>query len=125
MQTMTLEQAAAFLGIHPVTLQQRAKAGMVPGAKVGKEWRFLDVDLVAYLRAQYPSSQLQPHPQCHAVFIAGKAARRGTSFCTTTDSEFEKALGLPIANRPSSITTSFAQGSTAGKSAGRRGKRRA
>lgn len=63
MRTLSLSEAADFLGLHPVTLQERARAGVVPGAKVGRAWRFLDVDLVEYMRAQYPSSQKQPHKQ--------------------------------------------------------------
>lgn len=35
MNTLDLAAAAAFLGLHPHTLQARAKAGEIPGAKVG------------------------------------------------------------------------------------------
>ena len=52
MRTLDLAAAAAFLGLHPHTLQARAKAGEIPGAKVGKAWRFIDLDLAEYLRAQ-------------------------------------------------------------------------
>lgn len=31
MRTLDLAEAAAFLGLHPHTLQARAKAGTVPG----------------------------------------------------------------------------------------------
>lgn len=53
MNTLDLAAAAAFLGVHPETLRERAAAGMIPGAKLGKEWRFLDVDLADYMRGQY------------------------------------------------------------------------
>lgn len=33
MRTLDLTEAAAFLGIHPNTLQARAKSGAIPGAK--------------------------------------------------------------------------------------------
>lgn len=49
--SLSLDEAASFLGVHPVTLQGLAKSGKVNGAKIGRAWRFLDVDLVAYLRA--------------------------------------------------------------------------
>ncbi|MEQ1848240.1 MAG: helix-turn-helix domain-containing protein, partial [Nitrospira sp.] len=39
--------------IHPVTLVRLAKSGDVPGAKPGKCWVFIDVDLADWLRAQY------------------------------------------------------------------------
>lgn len=38
MRTLDLTEAAAFLGLHPHTLQARAKAGQIPGAKIGREW---------------------------------------------------------------------------------------
>ena len=34
--SLNLDEAAAFLGLHPNTLQERARAAIVPGAKVGK-----------------------------------------------------------------------------------------
>jgi len=43
--SLDLTEAAAFLGLHPDTLRERAAEGKIPGAKLGKEWRFLDVDL--------------------------------------------------------------------------------
>jgi excisionase family DNA binding protein len=51
--SLNLAEAAAFLGIHGDTLRERAASGIIPGAKIGKEWRFLDVDLAKYLREQY------------------------------------------------------------------------
>lgn len=47
MRSLNLEDAAAFVGLHPNTLQARAKAGEIPGAKPGKEWRFLVFQRVA------------------------------------------------------------------------------
>ena len=52
MTTLDLVAAAAFLGIHRETLRERVAAGMIPGAKIGKEWRFLQDDLTAYFRSQ-------------------------------------------------------------------------
>lgn len=45
MISLDLAAAAAFLGIHPDTLAERARAGMIPGAKIGREWRFLQGDI--------------------------------------------------------------------------------
>ena len=53
MHTLDLKQAAEFLKIHPVTLQCKAKAGEIPGAKPGKSWVFIDEDLANYIRSQY------------------------------------------------------------------------
>lgn len=37
MNSLDLDAAAAFLGLHPHTLQARAKAGEIPGGKVGNQ----------------------------------------------------------------------------------------
>ncbi|MBK7767397.1 MAG: helix-turn-helix domain-containing protein [Sulfuritalea sp.] len=75
MRTLDLREAAGFLGLHPNTLQARAKAGLVPGAKIGKEWRFLDLDLAEHLRRQYPANQLKEEMPCRST----KSRKRGTS----------------------------------------------
>lgn len=45
MNTLSLIEAAAKLGLHPDTLRDRAARGMVRGAKIGRGWRFLESDL--------------------------------------------------------------------------------
>lgn len=47
METWNLEQAAKFLKLHPEELRRRAKAGIVPSAKVGKCWVFIPDDLAS------------------------------------------------------------------------------
>ena len=59
MESLNLKEAADFLKIHPVTLSIKASAGEIQGAKIGKRWVFLKVDLIAYLRAQYKVRALQ------------------------------------------------------------------
>lgn len=61
--SLDLQEAAAFLGIHADTLRERAAAGIIPGAKIGKEWRFLDVDLAAWLRLQAPNTRAKSQYQ--------------------------------------------------------------
>lgn len=82
---MDIKNAAEALGIHPCTLQERAKAGLIPGAKIGKEWRFLEVDLVEYMRAQYPSN---PHATLQPLPNVRKATVK-------TSTSLEEALNLP------------------------------
>lgn len=48
----TAEEAAAYLRIHPKTLQRMARARLVPGLKMGKSWRFHLSELDAWVRAQ-------------------------------------------------------------------------
>src|SRR3990167_5889439 len=59
MNTLTLPQAAELLKIHPVTLQDKARAGEIPGAKIGKCWVFVEFDLIEYIRSQYKRRVLQ------------------------------------------------------------------
>lgn len=49
-RTFDLEQAAAFLRMSPAALREKARAGIVPGAKPGKRWVFVEQDLVAHLQ---------------------------------------------------------------------------
>lgn len=37
---MTLEEVAAYLKVRPQTIYTWAQEGRIPGAKLGKEWRF-------------------------------------------------------------------------------------
>ena len=53
METLGLKEAALFLHIHPEELRRRAKLGVIPGAKAGKCWVFIEDDLAAYLRSLY------------------------------------------------------------------------
>ena len=58
-RTLNLKQAAEFLGLNAETTRRRAANGVIPGAKIGKTWMFLEVDLVTYMRSLYPSSASQ------------------------------------------------------------------
>jgi hypothetical protein len=46
-------------------LRDRAKSKRIPGAKAGREWVFIEADLVAYLRAQYE----EPPPWVASHFV--------------------------------------------------------
>ena len=53
MNTVDLVQAAAMLGAHPETVRLKAKAGELPGRKVGKRWMFSIVALQRYLSGEW------------------------------------------------------------------------
>ena len=57
---LTLRETAAFLNVHPNTVRSQVRRGRLPGAKVGRGWRFLEADLVAAIRARYPKSRRAP-----------------------------------------------------------------
>jgi excisionase family DNA binding protein len=108
-KSLTLPQAAAFLKIHPVTLQAKVRQGILPGAKVGRRWVFLEDDLAAYVRSKYPANRqaLQGDgkevPKCHST--DGKGRRIGGSGSPIADDEYSRALGLRTERKPSNTMT--------------------
>jgi excisionase family DNA binding protein len=108
MRTLNLQEAAALLHLHPTTLAAKARAGVIPGARLGKRWVFVEVDLLDYVRSQYAPRALQGDSMekltCHST--NAKTRRTGGSRSPTKVDAYSKALGLPIEGRPRSITTS-------------------
>ena len=108
MNTLTLQQAAALLKIHRVTLLEKARAGDIPGAKIGKCWVFVDVDLVEHIRSQYPRRVLQSERKelepCHST--GAPIHRIGGSRSATAEEQYSAALGLKTKPKPRSTTTS-------------------
>ena len=97
MQTLTLEQAAKILRMHNVTVRNKARAGELPAAKVGKRWLFIEVDLMNWLRLQYSPLALQGDKTteiklCHSTNV--KTVSNGGSRLPSMDDEYKKALGL-------------------------------
>ena len=99
--TLDLKEAADFLGLHPCTLQQRAKAGLVPGAKLGRAWRFLEVDLVIYLRGQYDRERPTPRILCPSIGVP----KSGGFVLSTKVNEYDAALALPTRKKRSKSMT--------------------
>ena len=50
--TLNLAEAADMLKVSPDALLRKARAGIVPGAKVGRRWVFVRDDLLALIREQ-------------------------------------------------------------------------
>ena len=50
-EVLTTEEAADLLRVSTKTILGLASRGMLPGRKVGRAWRFLRSDLVAYVHA--------------------------------------------------------------------------
>ncbi len=55
-ETLTVEEAAAYLKVDTVTIQRELKAGRLPGNKVGRAWRISREALREYLRGEYDPS---------------------------------------------------------------------
>jgi excisionase family DNA binding protein len=46
---LTSEQAAAYLGKTPVWVERQARAGRLPGFKLGRAWRYRVDELATYI----------------------------------------------------------------------------
>ena len=97
MQTLTLTEAAAFLKVNPEELRARAKRGLVPGAKVGRRWVFLEADLADYLRSLYsvPRQALRVTSEEVICHYAGEAGSGGSTLPLPMGNEYATLLGLP------------------------------
>ena len=64
-------EAAAFLGIHPKTLQRFSRSGLVPAHPFGegtrKYWRYLLSELDVWLRARSVSGPSNSSSSTHAA----------------------------------------------------------
>ena len=49
-EVLNVDQAAEFLGFSAYTVREKARAGEIPGRKVGREWRFSREQLLEWLR---------------------------------------------------------------------------
>lgn len=49
MDTLTVEQTADYLKVHPRTIQLLARKGTLRGAKIGRRWVFRRTDIDAFL----------------------------------------------------------------------------
>ena len=98
MKSLGLTEAATFLHCHPEELRRRAKAGLVPGAKIGRAWVFLEDDLVTYVRSRYSQSRqalqvtLRKEMECH---FANAAVPGGSTSLLQPENEYDVLLGLP------------------------------
>src|SRR5579864_5826923 len=98
MKTLTLTEAAAFLKMHPEALRGRAKRGLIPGARAGRRWVFLDVDLAEYVRSLYPLQRqalratTEKEVICH---YADAAVSGGSTSLLPMGSEYAELLKLP------------------------------
>jgi len=109
MNTLDLKEAAAFLKMHPEEVRRRAKCGLLPGAKPGKLWIFIEDDLVAYVRARYasPRQALQVTPKkeqalCHST---NAEVRGGSTSPRQRESALDVLLKQVTSPKPKNSTT--------------------
>ncbi|OYY43375.1 MAG: hypothetical protein B7Y56_10885 [Gallionellales bacterium 35-53-114] len=109
-RTLDLEEAAAFLKIHPITLLRLANSGAIPAAKPGKRWVFINIDLTDWLRAQYlprasEGSLLTERraKKCHSS--DAKTPRYGGLTSPSTGIAYSKLLAQKTNSKRKSSTT--------------------
>lgn len=103
-QFLSAEKAAEMLDIHPMTLKKKARSGEIPAGKSGRKWVFLDVDLVAYIRAQYKAANAAEIEPCHS--INAKTLRITGSRSSKTEEQYAAALGLTTERKRKNSTIS-------------------
>lgn len=97
MKTLSLSEAAKFLGIHKETARQLVASHKLPGAKVGRSCRFLEQDLAVYLRSLYSDSASQGVSHgSKKIWHSTKETKSIGLISTTTVKEYNEALGLAI-----------------------------
>jgi len=107
-RTLNLDEAAEFLGIHKQTLRVRAKLGEIPGARVGRAWRFIEEDLVNHLRSLYAQSRQVPQGTImeNSLWVPINAATSGGSGSRTqTETKYADLLGLGKNGKRRSLKT--------------------
>ncbi|MGV3582856.1 MAG: helix-turn-helix domain-containing protein [Methylophilus sp.] len=109
MKTMGIQEASELLRVHPVTLTKMASSGEIPGAKIGKEWVFIDVDLIDHIRAKYKARALQGEHErnqqkCHST--NAKIPEFGGSKSPSLEKQYREALGLAQKVKPKNSMTS-------------------
>lgn len=58
---MTVNEAAAYLKLCPVTIYRKTTAGTLPHLRIGRSIRFVKDDLDAYIRSLAPeNASVQP-----------------------------------------------------------------
>ncbi|QNM83295.1 helix-turn-helix domain-containing protein [Sphingomonas sabuli] len=108
LKPLTLKAAASLLGLHPNTVRDQVRRGIIPGAKIGRNWRFLEADLVAWIRAGYPeAARMQLSAQSkEALWHSGNVQEFTTSSSQArTERSLDALLERPTGKRPKNITT--------------------
>jgi len=100
-KTLTLNEAATLLKMHPQTVLQRARSGELPAAKPGKCWVFIEEDLINWIRSQYPTRQQNVgqggYPACS---LKEKTVNTGgTSLPTPVAAQYATLLKLPTSEK--------------------------
>ena len=95
-RTLDLIEAANFLGAHKETVRRLVAKREIPGVKVGRSWRFIEEDLVNYMRNKYaaPDASQGAINRSSNKWRFTKEVKLGGSASRTMDKEYKEVLGL-------------------------------
>ena len=102
MRFLTLKQVADLLKVHPNTVRTHAMRGTIPAAKVGRDWRSLEEDLVAWIRARYPEGYSRDPSAPAGQMLAGTVERADMSIADpqlATERALDALLAKPTRKR--------------------------
>ena len=110
MSTLDVTAAALLLKVHPKTLQNLARQGLVPSCKVGRAWVFVEALLLDHLRARCMARLVVPSAsgelECRSTDAKTRPSGGSSSPPSGVNRDlYSRALGLPTSDRRSRFTT--------------------
>ncbi|ARB94013.1 DNA-binding protein [Legionella longbeachae] len=95
-RTLNIIEASKFLGAHKETVRRMVANGIIPAAKIGRSWRFIEDDLVMYIRNKYSTWDASQGVNIRSIdtWHSTKEMGSGGQIFTTKESVYEKVLGL-------------------------------
>src|SRR6056297_250830 len=110
--TLTLEQAAEELHVHPETLRTAAVAGRIPAARPFGRWLFIPADLQEWVRQGYPvgtstteTGSWENMTPTGASSVARTAASITSTLPAQTAREYDALLGRKTSAKRGSTET--------------------
>ncbi|MEI6095787.1 MAG: helix-turn-helix domain-containing protein [Gammaproteobacteria bacterium] len=96
MKTLNIEEAAKFLGAHKETVRRLAVTGIIPGAKIGRGWMFIEQDLVTHMRNKYSTCDASQgvHNRSNEIWHSKEKMVFGGLSSLTAENVYEKVLKL-------------------------------
>jgi hypothetical protein len=76
--------------MYPEEVRTRAKRGLIPSAKIGRRWVFIEEDLAKFVRSLYPVKRQAPQVKNSAL----EGADRSGGSSLQTMKEYSELLGL-------------------------------
>ena len=112
METLLLQEAAAFLHMNAEVLRRKAKLGEIPGRRAGRKWVFVKEHLADFISGRYSGPERKPQvvdgtttrevKLCH---YRKEAIRGGFDSLRQTDEEYSSLLGLRTSKPRKNSTT--------------------